>query len=101
MSTIIGQCQEIRQICGRCMSIGMFFRAGCIERGNGEETSKDPRMEGRMGVEMKERSKRKGCEKEKSSTVQMLWKNVRKINTREKTDGIERVDEKMSVIYMP
>ena len=60
------------------------FRAGCIEKGKGEETSKDPRTEGRMGVERNERSKRKECGKEKSSTVIKVWKNVRKIRRREK-----------------
>ena len=42
------------------------------------------RTEGRIGVERKERSKRKECGKEKSSTVKVVWKNVRKIHRKEK-----------------
>ena len=44
-----------------------------------------------MGAEREGVSKEKKCRKE-NSTVKLVWKNVRKIRTRE-TDGIGSVDE--------
>ena len=59
-----------------------FFRAGCVERGTGEASGKSSGTESRMGVE------RKKCREEKLA-VKVVWKNVRKICTREKQIELE------------
>ena len=61
-----------------------------IVRENGEETNKDSRKKGRMGVDSKEISKRNQCGKEKSSTVNVVWKNVRNVRMREKQMELEQ-----------
>ena len=64
------------------MCIRSFFRAGCVERGTGEASGKSSGTESRMGEE------RKKCREEKL-TVKLVWKNVRKIRTREKQMELE------------
>ena len=58
------------------------FRAGCVERGTGEASGKSSGTEGRMGEE------RKKCREDKL-IVKVVWKNVRKIRTREKQMELE------------
>ena len=64
------------------------FRAGCFEGREREEASNDSGKEGRMGAEREDGSKEKKWRKEKS-TVKLVWKNVRKIRTREKQMELE------------
>ena len=64
------------------MCIRSFFRAGCGDRGTGEASGKSSGTESRMGEE------RKKCREEKL-TVKVVWKNVRKIRTREKQMELE------------
>ena len=59
------------------MCIRRFLRAGCVERGTGEASGKSSGTESRMGEE------REKCREEKL-TGKVVWKNVRKIRTREK-----------------
>ena len=59
------------------------FRAGCIEGRKRKEANNDSGKEGGMGAERGEGSNKNKCGKEKSS-VKLVWKNVRKIRTREK-----------------
>ena len=69
------------------MCIRIFFRAGCVERGMGEASGKSSGTESRMGEE------RKICREEKL-TVKVMWKNVRKICTREKQIAQKRTANK-------
>ena len=64
------------------------FRAGCFEGREREEASNDSGKESRMGAEREDGSKEKKWRKEKS-TVKLVWKNVRKIRTREKQMELE------------
>ena len=54
-----------------------FFREGCVKRGTGETSGRSLGTECRMGEESN-----KG--REQKLTVKVVWKNVRKIRTREK-----------------
>ena len=70
------------------MCIRSFFRAGFVKRGTGEASGKSSGTESRMG------RREEKCREEKL-TVNVVWKNVRKIRTREETNGIGRVDEEI------
>ena len=64
------------------MCIRSFFRAYVVSRGTGEALGKSSGTESRMGEE------RTKC-REKKLTVKVVWKNVRKIRTREKQMELE------------
>ena len=64
------------------MCIRSFFRAGCVERGTGEASGKEFRN-GKQNGRREEK-----CTEEKL-TVKVLWKNVKKICTREKQMELE------------
>ena len=66
----------------REMNVYNFFRAGCVERVTGEASGKSSGTESRMGEERKKF-------REEKLTVKVVWKNVRKIRTREKQMELE------------
>ena len=59
------------------------FRAGCIEGRKRKEANNDSGKEGGMGAEREKDQIRTNVEK-RSHSVKLVWKNVRKIRTREK-----------------
>ena len=59
------------------MWIRSFFKAGCVERGTAEASRKSSGTESRIGEEREKW-------REEKLTVKVVWKNVRKIHTRDK-----------------